>query len=161
MFDLKPRSRTQLLDRWNRHTKLCLQCQKVCIHGISEHLPCMASQLTLHPELRPSTLPPPAQQHTAAEPHSSCSHAQTDQPPLQALKKVDQVLRVLQLAAAACIGLAVLRQQAALPLLGLAAAAVGLRVQLARLRQGFFTSTKPPGSQWHEKAPTPAVDWAE
>ena len=29
MFDLKPRTRAQLLDRWNRHTKLCPVCQKV------------------------------------------------------------------------------------------------------------------------------------
>ena len=183
MFDLRPRTRAQLLDRWNRHTKLCPICQKVIspfnaphVKGLDLHMVALLS-----PCLGPKTSSATAAACWARYARGACSSraARTAHPlvascsrphspatqrqavPMQALKRVDLARQACVLAAGAALALAVLRQGQALPALGLAAAAVGCRALLGQLRLGFFTASKPPGSQWHEAPPPPAVEWLE
>ena len=80
---------------------------------------------------------------------------------MQALKRIDLARQSLVVAAGAALAFAVLHPAQAVPALVLGAAAVGLRGLLGKLRQGFFTSRRPPGTQWHEAAPHPAVEWSE
>ena len=153
MFDLKPRTRAQLLDRWDRHVKLCPSCKKV--------------RLQLHSW--------PAVKSTGAA-ATACifecaQHLHTTQPDsallVQTLSRIDRTRQLLLLSAmliftwalvtlSLTMGSVVKQHQG--PLLLLSGIMMASHALLGRLRGAFFSTSKPPGTQWHEAPPFPAVE---